>query len=208
MPRQPPGIRYIPGNHDAPLRTLHGLRFGSVRIELEAVHIGADCRRYRGSHGVEFDPARIARDWMQHLGEAMHRLICWGNRRVHAVRQRLELPYLPLSIIVKSRNRMALMPLAQCRCDLTEFARSLSQLRINQPAIRAEMRRGISRVECAISALNAPVDATGRACIPVAESISKPASSASVSTAARSGTKCHYTCIAIIGETHACHSTA
>jgi len=101
-------VVYIPGNHDAPLRGLHGQRFGGVRIELDAVHVGADCRRYRVSHGDEFDPARIGRSWMQHLGEAMHRLVCWSNRRVHAVRQRTELPYLPFSIIVKSRVRMAL----------------------------------------------------------------------------------------------------
>ena len=101
-------VIYIPGNHDAPMRGLHGQRFGGVRIELDAVHVGADGRRYRVSHGDEFDPEQIGRGWMQHFGEAMHRLICWSNRRLHAMRQRLELPYLPLSIIVKSHIGKAL----------------------------------------------------------------------------------------------------
>ena len=101
-------VIYIPGNHDAPMRGLHGQRFGDVRIELDAVHVGADGRRYRVSHGDEFDPEQIGRGWMQHFGEAMHRLICWSNRRLHAMRQRLELPYLPLSIIVKSHIGKAL----------------------------------------------------------------------------------------------------
>ncbi|OOG43313.1 UDP-2,3-diacylglucosamine diphosphatase [Rhodanobacter sp. C05] len=101
-------VIYIPGNHDAPMRGLHGQEFGGVRIELDAVHVGADGRRYRVSHGDEFDPEQIGRGWMQHFGEAMHRLICWSNRRLHAMRQRLELPYLPLSIIVKSHIGKAL----------------------------------------------------------------------------------------------------
>ena len=101
-------VIYIPGNHDAPMRGLHGQNFGGVQVELDAVHVGADGRRYRVSHGDEFDPQQIGRGWMQHVGEAMHRLICWSNRHLHTVRRRLELPYLPLSIIIKSQIGKAL----------------------------------------------------------------------------------------------------
>ncbi len=101
-------VIYIPGNHDAPMRALHGQNFGGIRIELEAVHVGADGRRYRVSHGDEFDPEQLGRRWMLQLGEAMHRFICWGNRRLHVMRLRLELPYVPLSIIVKSHIGKAL----------------------------------------------------------------------------------------------------
>ncbi|RDI98586.1 UDP-2,3-diacylglucosamine diphosphatase [Dyella solisilvae] len=101
-------VTYIPGNHDAPVRGLAGQSFGGVKIALDAVHEGADGRRYRVSHGDEFDPEQIGRTWIVHLGEVMHRFICWTNRRVHAMRRRLELPYLPLSIIVKSHIGKAL----------------------------------------------------------------------------------------------------
>jgi UDP-2,3-diacylglucosamine pyrophosphatase LpxH len=101
-------VLYLPGNHDAPMRGLHGQTFGGVKIELDAVHTGADGRRYRVSHGDEFDPEQIGRGWMLHVGEAMHRFICWGNRRLHAMRKKLELPYVPLSIIVKSHIGRAL----------------------------------------------------------------------------------------------------
>ncbi|MEP7185801.1 MAG: UDP-2,3-diacylglucosamine diphosphatase [Rhodanobacter sp.] len=101
-------VIYIPGNHDAPMRGLHGQNVGGVRIELDAEHVGADGRRYRVSHGDEFDPQQVGRRWMHHLGETMHRFICWSNRRLHTMRQRLELPYLPLSIIVKSHIGKAL----------------------------------------------------------------------------------------------------
>ena len=84
MARRGIEVTYIPGNHDAALRGLVGQSFGGVRIALDAVHEGADGRRYRVSHGDEFDPEQVGRRWMLHLGEAMHRFICWSNRRVHA----------------------------------------------------------------------------------------------------------------------------
>jgi len=95
-------VTYIPGNHDAPMRALAGRHIAGIEVALDAVHVGADGRRYRVSHGDEFDPENIGRSWMYWFGEALHRLVCWGNRRVHAWRRRRNKPYLPLSIIVKS----------------------------------------------------------------------------------------------------------
>ena len=101
-------VSYIPGNHDACLRGMAGQIVKGVMIRLDAIHEGADGRRYHVSHGDEFDPERIGRGWMMHLGEAMHRFICWSNRRLYGVRRRLELPYVPLSIIIKSHIGKAL----------------------------------------------------------------------------------------------------
>ncbi len=95
-------VTYIPGNHDAPMRGMAGQKIGDVKVELDAIHVGADGRRYRVSHGDEFDHDHVGRRWIVTLGDALHRLICWTNRRMHAVRNRFDLPYLPLSIIVKS----------------------------------------------------------------------------------------------------------
>ncbi|TCV92322.1 UDP-2,3-diacylglucosamine pyrophosphatase LpxH [Luteibacter rhizovicinus] len=101
-------VIYIPGNHDAPMRGMAGQMLAGIRVELDAVHEGADGRRYRVSHGDEFDPEHVGRTWMLYLGDALHRAICWANRRVHAVRRRMDLPYLPLSIIIKSHIGKAL----------------------------------------------------------------------------------------------------
>jgi UDP-2,3-diacylglucosamine pyrophosphatase LpxH len=108
MARRGVEVTYIPGNHDAPMRAFAGQDFAGVRIALDAVHVGIDGRRYHVSHGDEFDSEHIGRSWILLLGEALHRFICWSNRRVHAVRQRMALPYLPLSIIVKSHIGKAL----------------------------------------------------------------------------------------------------
>jgi UDP-2,3-diacylglucosamine pyrophosphatase LpxH len=96
-------VTYIPGNHDAALRPLAGQTIAGVRIALDAVHEGADHRRYRVSHGDEFDPAPDHQGSLFWLGDVLHRVLCWGNRQLHRLRQRRALPYLPLSIIVKSR---------------------------------------------------------------------------------------------------------
>ncbi|UPG86153.1 UDP-2,3-diacylglucosamine diphosphatase [Luteibacter aegosomatis] len=101
-------VVYIPGNHDAPMRGLAGSTIAGIRVVLDAMHEGADGRRYRVSHGDEFDPEHIGKRWLTLLGDAMHRVICWANRRMHTVRRRLELPYLPLSIIIKSHIRLAM----------------------------------------------------------------------------------------------------
>jgi UDP-2,3-diacylglucosamine pyrophosphatase LpxH len=95
-------VTYIPGNHDAPMRGMAGQQIGGINVELDAIHLGADGRRYRVSHGDEFDPLHVGRTWILSLGDVLHRFICWTNRRMHAVRRRLDMPYLPLSIIVKS----------------------------------------------------------------------------------------------------------
>ncbi len=101
-------VTYIPGNHDASMRAFAGQCLAGIEIALDAVHTGADGRRYRVSHGDEYDPEHIGRRWIHGLGESLHRLACWSNRRLHAWRRRRNKPYLPLSIILKSHIRRAM----------------------------------------------------------------------------------------------------
>lgn len=96
-------VIYIPGNHDAPLRSLCGRRISDIEVHLNAVHTGADGRRYLVSHGDEFDPERIGRSWLEWVGEYGHRGLCLINRAVAGLRRLARLPYLPLSIIAKTR---------------------------------------------------------------------------------------------------------
>ena len=101
-------VIYIPGNHDAALRPLHGQRIGGVDVKLEDVHVGADGRRYRVSHGDEFDPAHIGRDWLTWIGDIAHGSLRWCNRHLNGLRRQMKLPYLPLAIITKTRIAAAL----------------------------------------------------------------------------------------------------
>jgi UDP-2,3-diacylglucosamine pyrophosphatase LpxH len=101
-------VVYIPGNHDAALRGLHGERIAGVELRLHATHEAADGRRYRVSHGDEFDPAHLGRDWLTWIGEHSHRGLRWFNRSLNRARRSIGLAYLPLSIVTKSRLRRAM----------------------------------------------------------------------------------------------------
>jgi UDP-2,3-diacylglucosamine pyrophosphatase LpxH len=48
-------ILYIPGNHDEFLRNSIGFRLGGIEVVDQALHLGADGRRYLVVHGDRFD---------------------------------------------------------------------------------------------------------------------------------------------------------
>lgn len=104
------GIRvcYIPGNHDHAFRALAGSRIGAVEVCRETIHVGADGRRFRVSHGDEFDQEGIGRSWLTRIGDSGHRLLCFLNRHFNRLRRRAGLPYFPLSVHAKSRIGRAL----------------------------------------------------------------------------------------------------
>jgi UDP-2,3-diacylglucosamine pyrophosphatase LpxH len=96
-------VTYIPGNHDAALRRFAGQRFAGIDIALEAVHVGADGRRYHVSHGDEFDSGHGASAWLVRVGDFLQGFVCAANRHVNSVLRRLGLHYRPLSIAIKLR---------------------------------------------------------------------------------------------------------
>ena len=118
-------VIFIPGNHDAPLRALAGQRIGGIDVRLEAVHVTADGRRLRVSHGDEFDTEHQGKTWLVRLGERAHRFICAANRAVNALRRRLRMPYLPLSILAKGRIAKALAYIREYETLATSRARAL-----------------------------------------------------------------------------------
>jgi len=103
MARRGVAVTYIPGNHDAALRGLSGQDFGGVRIALDAVHEGADGRRYRVSHGDEFDAHCATPRWLLRLGDSLQGFVCAVNRRCNALLRLLGWHYRPLSILLKTR---------------------------------------------------------------------------------------------------------
>jgi len=94
-------VTYIPGNHDAALRRYAGQRFADIDIALRATHVGADGRRYRVSHGDEFDGDHSTPRWLVQLGDFLQRFICGANRWGNAMRRRLGLRYQPISVQIK-----------------------------------------------------------------------------------------------------------
>lgn len=118
-------VTYIPGNHDAPLRGLAGQRLGQIEVLLDTIHTTADGRRFRVSHGDEFDPEHQGKTWLTWFGDYAYRLICWANRSVNTLRRRLRLPYFALSILAKSRIGKALAYIRRYEGLATQRARAL-----------------------------------------------------------------------------------
>lgn len=101
-------VIYLPGNHDAALRRFAGQTVGGIEVALEAVHLGVDGRRYRVSHGDEFDPGQVGKRWLIWLGEHVHRALCWAHRHVNGLRARARLPYWPMAVLAKTRISAAM----------------------------------------------------------------------------------------------------
>jgi UDP-2,3-diacylglucosamine pyrophosphatase LpxH len=96
-------VTFIPGNHDAPLRRFVGQRFGGVDIALDAMHVGADGRRYKVSHGDEFDGEHSAPAWLVRVGDALQRFVGALNRLGNGLRRRIGLDYRTISLGIKLR---------------------------------------------------------------------------------------------------------
>jgi len=116
-------VTYIPGNHDAVLRRFAGQRFAGVEVALDALHVGADGRRYRVSHGDEFDSAENASSWLVRAGDVMQGFICGMNRRANAVLRGVGLGYRPLSIGIKLRIAAARRFIAEFEARVAAAAR-------------------------------------------------------------------------------------
>ena len=98
---------YIPGNHDRPLRELCGLVLPRMTVRRDAVHRGADGRRYLVTHGDDFDGAVQAGGWQEWLGDQLYDYILAGNRITQRMRQRLGLRYWSLAEFIKRQSTLA-----------------------------------------------------------------------------------------------------
>ncbi|GAA0724904.1 UDP-2,3-diacylglucosamine diphosphatase [Dokdonella soli] len=117
-------VTYIPGNHDAELRRLAGQRIAGIEFALDAVHVGADGRRYRVSHGDEYDSSTATPAWLLRLGDVLQGFICATNRRCNALLRRFGLRYRPLSIMIKRRIATAWRFIQGFETRVAEHARA------------------------------------------------------------------------------------
>ena len=67
----------MPGNHDEFLRDYYGTHFGGIEVVENAIHDGADGRRYLVVHGDVFDLVVKHARWLALLGDTAYDLaIC------------------------------------------------------------------------------------------------------------------------------------
>ncbi len=96
-------IVYIPGNHDAGLRTFAGTALGPFEICLRGLHDTADGRRFLVIHGDEFDIVMEKAVWLAVLGDIAYDIAVVANSVLNWGRRLLGLPYWSLSSFLKYR---------------------------------------------------------------------------------------------------------
>jgi len=100
-------VVYIPGNHDEAFRQFVGYRFGNLRIAGNAVHQGADGRKFLVVHGDEFDTVVQEYKWLAKLGGWAYGYVITLNRMVNAARRSCGRPYWSFSGVIKRRVKQA-----------------------------------------------------------------------------------------------------
>ncbi len=100
-------IVYIPGNHDRNLREFCGLQLPGITVRRDAIHRGADGRRYLVTHGDDFDAEVAHGGWRERLGDRLYGHILDGNRITHRLRRRLGLRYWSLAGFLKRQSVLA-----------------------------------------------------------------------------------------------------
>jgi UDP-2,3-diacylglucosamine pyrophosphatase LpxH len=100
-------IIYIPGNHDEFLRNYFGTHFGGIEVVEQAIHEGADGKKYLVIHGDLFDLVVQNARWLAHLGDKAYTIALFVNRIVSAIRRPFGMPYWSLSQWAKHRVKNA-----------------------------------------------------------------------------------------------------
>jgi UDP-2,3-diacylglucosamine pyrophosphatase LpxH len=123
---------YIPGNHDEQFRDFINLRLGRVSVLEDAIHIGANGKRYLVIHGDKFDGVVCYAPWLAKLGDRAYEISMAINREFNRLRRFFRLPYWSLSAYLKYRVKKAV-----------EFISNFEQA-----VVREAHRRGADGVIC------------------------------------------------------------
>ena len=112
----------VPGNHDEVLRDYCGMRFGGIAIQRNAIHVGADGRRYLIMHGDEFDVVVRCAKWLALLGDWGYALALWINMHFNVARRWLGMPYWSLAAYLKQRVKRAVNYIGEFETALAQEA--------------------------------------------------------------------------------------
>lgn len=125
-------LLYVPGNHDEFLRDFYGLHVGGVEVVEDAIHAGADGRRYLIIHGDIFDVVVCNAKWLAYFGDWAYETALKIGAAVSSIRRKLGLPYWSLSAWAKLKVKTAVNFIGNFEKALVEEAR----------------RRGVDGVVC------------------------------------------------------------
>lgn len=116
-------VIFIPGNHDEFARSYCDAEFGDIHVVREAIHEGADGRRYLVIHGDEFDGVVKYAKWLAKLGDWAYVWLLEANHWFNLARYRLGLPYWSLSKYLKHKVKNAVKYIDDFETSMAEVAR-------------------------------------------------------------------------------------
>jgi len=116
-------VVFIPGNHDDGLRDYAGMNFGGVELRRDAIHVGANGKRYLVLHGDEFDVVvRYAR-WLAFLGDRSYEAALALNVPLNFARRMFGLGHWSLSAFLKLKVKSAVNYIGEFEEALANEAR-------------------------------------------------------------------------------------
>lgn len=116
-------VTYIPGNHDEMFREWLGLEIAGVKLMREAVHDGADGRRFLVIHGDEFDGVIRYAKFLAYLGDWAYDTALVLNRWFNLARRKFGYPYWSLSQWLKRQVKEAVKAIDRFEAALAGEAR-------------------------------------------------------------------------------------
>jgi UDP-2,3-diacylglucosamine pyrophosphatase LpxH len=116
-------VTYIPGNHDEVFREWLGQDIAGVMLRGEAVHEGADGRKFLILHGDEFDGVIRHAKFLAHLGDWSYNVALVVSGLLNRLRLRLGYPYWSLSQWLKRQVKGAVKAMDRFEAELTAVAR-------------------------------------------------------------------------------------
>jgi UDP-2,3-diacylglucosamine pyrophosphatase LpxH len=105
------------------MRWFYGTHFGGVEVVREAIHVGADGRRYLITHGDRFDAVVRHARRLARVGKRAYDLAAVVNASCNAVRRLFGFPYWSVSQWIKLRVKSAVNAVAEFERTLAEEAR-------------------------------------------------------------------------------------
>jgi len=136
-------VIYIPGNHDAAVRSLLPLVINQIECCDESVHHGIDGKRYLLIHGDLFDGLVACPRLLAWIGDKLYDALLFLNRWYNRIRAIFGKPYWSLAKFIKSRVGGAQAYILRYQSAALEYAkkRGFSGIfcgHIHQPALLEE----------------------------------------------------------------------
>lgn len=116
-------VYYIPGNHDAMLRSYCGLTVNGINIVDQVVHEAVNGSKYLVLHGDQFDCVVQKQAWLARLGSVLYDWLLVLNRWYNRLRRLLRRPYHSISTAIKQRVKKAVNYIGEFESAIVNEAR-------------------------------------------------------------------------------------